>query len=399
MTSASWSRAPRMLAAVLCALGIAAAMTGAVTAPAAGVTAVTYTITPTSGPPGTVISYTGTGCPHTDAGGPGRDGAFVLVTLPGGNFSGQTQSVFQRASDGTFSNTLTVPAGLAPGVYDTGVSCFGGGSAGWPDQPGPTFTVTQGAPALKFASTSYSVNENATATVTVSRLGDPSVPVTVDYAATAGTAIANADFTPTSGTLSFAAGDTTKTFPVAVLNDTLAEGRETVRLALSNPTGGASLLSENTATLNIAVSDQQPDAQVSTAATTGFVGNNVYNTTGASQTRTLSARRTQIRNFYVRVQNDGNVTNTVALHGTAAASGSSVLYYSGTTTTNVTTVMRSSTGLRVSLAPGRSKLIRVRIKVLSTAVIGSLKPATVSGVWSGDGTRTDVAKAVVKVIS
>jgi len=385
-----------MLAAVLCAMGLAAAMTGAVTAPAAAVTPVTYTITPTSGPPGTVITYTGAGCPHTDAG--GRDGAFVLVTLPGGNFSGQTQSVFQSAPDGTFTNTLTVPADLAPGVYDTGVDCSGG-TAGWPRQPGPTFTVTLGAPALKFASTSYSVNENATAAVTVSRLGDPRVPVTVDYAATAGTAIANTDFTPTSGTLSFAAGDTTKTFPVAVLNDTLAEGRETVRLALSNPTGGASLLSENTATLNIAVSDQQPDAQVSTAATTGFVGNNVYNTTGASQTRTLSARRTQIRNFYVRVQNDGNVTNTLTLRGTAAASGSSVLYYSGTTTTNVTTAMRSSTGLRVSLAPGRSKLIRVRIKVLSTAVIGSMKPATVSGVWSGDGTRTDVAKAVVKVIS
>jgi len=397
MNGALLSQSRRNLVSALVTLGLAAGITAAGTAPTAAVTPVTYGITPTAGPAGTLITYTGTGCPHTDAG--GRDGAFVLVTLPSGNFGGQTQSVFRSASDGTFTGTLAVPQDLAPSVYDTGVSCYGGGSAGWADgKPGPTFTVTPGAPVLTFARAGYSVQENSgSASVMVSRSGDASGTATVDYAATAGTASADVDFTPGSGTLSFASGETSKSFSVAVLPDSLPEGAETIHLTLSNPTGGASL-SGGTSTLTIGVSDQQPDAEVSTAASTGFIGNDVYNSTGVSQTRTLTARRTTARSFYVRVRNDGNVTDVMTLRGSHAAPGSSVRYYAGTTTTNVTTAMRSRTGRRISLAPGRSSLIRVRIQILSTAAIGSRKPATVSATWTGDGTRVDVAKAVVKVV-
>ena len=62
-------------------------------------------------------------------------------------------------------------------------------------------------------------------------------PVTVDYATEDGTATAGADYTATSGTLTFAAGETTKTVSVTLLDDAVDEGKETFKLKLSNPQG------------------------------------------------------------------------------------------------------------------------------------------------------------------
>jgi hypothetical protein len=60
----------------------------------------------------------------------------------------------------------------------------------------------------------------------------------VAYTTQNGTATAGVDYTAASGTLSFAAGETTKTVTVATIDDTAVESNETLRLVLSNPTGG-----------------------------------------------------------------------------------------------------------------------------------------------------------------
>ena len=61
--------------------------------------------------------------------------------------------------------------------------------------------------------------------------------VTVDYLTRDGTAIAGQDYTATSGTLTFAAGETTGTVAVPVLDDAHDEGSETMKLKLSNASG------------------------------------------------------------------------------------------------------------------------------------------------------------------
>ena len=61
--------------------------------------------------------------------------------------------------------------------------------------------------------------------------------VTVDWATADGTATAGSDYTAASGTLSFAAGETSKTVTVEALADTAAEGDETFTLTLSNAVG------------------------------------------------------------------------------------------------------------------------------------------------------------------
>ena len=58
--------------------------------------------------------------------------------------------------------------------------------------------------------------------------------VTVDYATHDGTARAGADYTDTSGTLTFASGETEKTVSVPVIDDTVEDTPETLTLRLSN---------------------------------------------------------------------------------------------------------------------------------------------------------------------
>jgi hypothetical protein len=108
---------------------------------------------------------------------------------------------------------------------------------------------------LQFSAASYSVNENAgAATITVTRSGNVGLASTVNYATGNGSALAGADYTTASGTLSWTAGDTApKTFTVAVTNDTDVEGSETINLTLSNPNGA--VLGSSSATLTIGDDD------------------------------------------------------------------------------------------------------------------------------------------------
>jgi hypothetical protein len=196
--------------------------------------------------------------------------------------------------------------------------------------------------------------------------------------------------------VTFPAGATTRNLTLTVVNDALREAAESATLTLSSPGAGVVLGAQTTAVLTIRASDQRPDAWISNLRASRYAGNDVYNTTGTGQTRTQTARRGQVRTFYVRVYNDGNLRNTFALHGSAAPAGSSVGYLSGTRV--ITRSMRSAAGHRVTLGPGRYTLVTVRVAVRAGAVLGSRKAVTVRGTWTGDGTRADLAKAVVRVI-
>ena len=82
--------------------------------------------------------------------------------------------------------------------------------------------------------------------------------VTVDYATADGTAAAGADYTAASGTLTFAAGERTKTVSVPVLEDSHDDGEETFTLRLSNATGAR--IGDGEATGTIGNADPMPRA-------------------------------------------------------------------------------------------------------------------------------------------
>ena len=73
--------------------------------------------------------------------------------------------------------------------------------------------------------------------------------VTVDYATADGTATAGDDYTATSGTLTFAPGETAKTVSVPIIDDTVEDGGETFTLALSNASGAVLADAEATGTI------------------------------------------------------------------------------------------------------------------------------------------------------
>ena len=82
--------------------------------------------------------------------------------------------------------------------------------------------------------------------------------VTVDYATADGTATAGADYTATSGKLTFDPGETAKTVNVTVLDDAHDDTEETLTLTLSNATGAR--IRDGEATGTIVNSDPIPQA-------------------------------------------------------------------------------------------------------------------------------------------
>jgi hypothetical protein len=304
--------------------------------------------------------------------------------------AGQTTASFTVAviddavfeGDETVTLTLTSPTGVPLGSPSTS-----------------TLTIRDDdAPAVvSFAQPARTVEENAGAVeVQVVRNGNLQAPATVEYSQTSGSATLGADFSLPSGSLTFEAGQTTASFTVPVVDDQARESAETVVLSLASRQPDTTLGAVRSTKLTLAASDQQPDAWISTARTSGYVGNDVYNGTGRSQSRKVEARRGQTRTFYVRVYNDGNATNTIALKGGGAQAGSTVRYYDAGV--EVTRAMRSAAGWKVRLAPGRYRLVAVQVKILPRAAIGSLKAASISGSWTGDGVRTDLVRGVVKVV-
>jgi len=97
--------------------------------------------------------------------------------------------------------------------------------------------------------------------VNVIRTGDTSGTASFNYTTSdeptgTGHASQASDYEMAVGTLTFAPGETSKTFPVLIVDDRLVEGNETLALTLSNATGAnVSLGSPNTAEMTIVDND------------------------------------------------------------------------------------------------------------------------------------------------
>ncbi|MEI7687531.1 MAG: cellulase family glycosylhydrolase, partial [Planctomycetota bacterium] len=128
----------------------------------------------------------------------------------------------------TFTVALSSPSNGTL-VKATGAGTIIGSTTPPPPPPTPTISIAN-AQATEPASGSA----NATFTVTLSAAS--ASPVTVAYTTANLTAMAGSDYTATTGTITFAPAETSKTISVAVLADAILEANETFRLALSAPT-------------------------------------------------------------------------------------------------------------------------------------------------------------------
>jgi len=108
--------------------------------------------------------------------------------------------------------------------------------------PGTTVNPTPTSPSLfQFQQPNYTVPEGGVATINVTRTGGTAA-ASINYATVDGSATSGgtaADYTPAAGTLNFAAGQTTASFTVPTLIDSILESPETVTLVLSGGNVGS----------------------------------------------------------------------------------------------------------------------------------------------------------------
>jgi len=133
---------------------------------------------------------------------------------------------------------------------------------------------------LQFSVASYTATEGDNTTISVTRTDGSQGEISVQYLATGeSTAIVGSDYANASGTLTWANGDSsTKSLTVSLTDDQEVEGTETLKLMLSNLTGGASLGSPAQTTLLIADNDEAGVAgilQFSSAIYTATEGDNI----------------------------------------------------------------------------------------------------------------------------
>src|SRR5262249_28271652 len=122
-------------------------------------------------------------------------------------------------------------------------------------------TITDNDPGVAFSMPVYTFSETMpTAVIMVKRSGPKVGVVTVNYSASAGSAVDGVDFNSTTGQLVFQPADVSKTFGVHMINDTNDDGTRTVNLALT-AVSPANTVVTPTATLNIL--DNEPVFQFS----------------------------------------------------------------------------------------------------------------------------------------
>ncbi len=205
------------------------------------------------------------------AGGSGVEGGAVEfgVTLAGS--SSLTAAVSYATRDGTAvagedyvaaSGTLTFAPGVAAMTVSVGLLVDG------VDEADETFALQLGSPAnatlavgaatgtiedvdgppmLSVADGEGAEGDTVWLAVTLSKSGGRRA--TVAYSTRDGTALAGSDYRAASGTLAFAPGETSRTVPVALLDDALEEPVETFALVLS--AAANALLGEDAATVSI----------------------------------------------------------------------------------------------------------------------------------------------------
>ncbi|WP_419193099.1 Calx-beta domain-containing protein [Kolteria novifilia] len=138
-------------------------------------------------------------------------------------------------------------------------------------------SVTPMEPTLSVADVEVTEGDDGTtATVTVQLDRAAEETVTVDFATADGTAIAGEDYEATSGTLTFAPGERTKTIAIAVVGDDLFESDEAFDIVLSQAVGAdlgdasglVTILDDDASVAPVTV-----DFNVASDWGSGFVGN------------------------------------------------------------------------------------------------------------------------------
>ncbi|WP_254174637.1 SdrD B-like domain-containing protein [Planktothrix pseudagardhii] len=187
-------------------------------------------------------------------------GFYQFNNLQPNTYQPNTYIVREVQQPGFISTLVPNPVTIVPGLNVENIN-FGNGIPG----------------ILEFSNPIFSVNEDGTTNmdVMVTRTGGSVGAVDVTVLPSNGTANAGTDYNPTPITVSFINGDNTpKPIRIPIIKDSRVEPDETINLALVNPTNGAVLGVQSTATLIINRSDTGVPLNLGTVGDLRTVANN-----------------------------------------------------------------------------------------------------------------------------
>jgi GH18 family chitinase len=208
-------------------------------------------------------------------------GTGTVTSSPSGISCGSTCTA--TYASGT-SVTLSAAAASGSGFSGWGGACTGTGACQVTMDVARSVTATFGPLSLSIGDVALDEGASGTrsALFPVTLSGPAPASVTVNYATANGTAVAGSDYTATSGTLTFAPGESSKTVAVTVLGDLSIEADEAFTVTLSGATGAA--ISRSVATGAIR-NDDFPSVSIGDASVTEGDGG----TSNVVFTATLSA--------------------------------------------------------------------------------------------------------------
>jgi hypothetical protein len=191
-------------------------------------------------------------------------GATLALAQTGGSLDLRRNVIAGGGNSSTGSGNMRVDGTVgqpAAGKQMTGGTLTQVGGF-WPTILG----IASSLPVVQFSSASYTVSEGSPRVdITLTRSGDTTSSASVGFVTNDAAGLQNCnvfngvasprcDFINTIGTTTFAAGETSKSFSVAIIDDSYAEGNETFTVSLSG-TSNATLGTRATATVTIIDND------------------------------------------------------------------------------------------------------------------------------------------------
>ena len=169
--------------------------------------------------------------------------------------------------------------------------------------------------------------------------------------------------------------------------DTATLGPKTFTVTATDGAGNARVLNRT-----YTVAAARPDARIRRGAGP-LVGNDLYNTTGAGQTRTGSAARGHSVTFYASIQNDAAFAETLRLRGEASTPRFAVVYRNAAGT-DITNQVTAGTYTTPNLAPGGTHQIKIIVTVRNTPPFSGSLVRTLTATSTTDPTISDTVRFI-----
>ena len=139
----------------------------------------------------------------------------------------------------------------------------------------------------------------------------------------------------------------------------------------------------------------RPDALIRRPSQSSYSGNDVYNLTGAGQSRTVVVGPRGLTRFYIQVQNDSARTDSIRVVGTRESTAFAVRYFLGSR--QVSPLVKDGTLVLRDLAPGGRRTLTLEVEAKAGARPGSQRTVVVSSRSVADGDVRDNVTATVRI--